>query len=311
MKSLSAVEYENGMYPDDQARGARSIAHQRILKRRARVKFLISADIEGVAGVTGYDQVIPGQSYEWERARQWMTEEVLAAVEGARDCGIDEIIVADSHSTAQNILFDRLPSYVKLIRGEPRPLRMVQGVEEKGVVGCAFIGYHASTHHPSGLLAHTYSGLAFRAVRINGKIASEAYANAAVAGHFGVPLVAISGDDGCIDEIQEWLPDVETVVTKRAYGRQAMQSESAERVRELIRSAVKRGIQHRDEYSPFLLKGPIAVEIEFIRRLPAELLAYLPMIERSDTYSVKYMASDMAEAMKFLVFASHYNAASK
>lgn len=271
------------------------------------MKFYISADIEGVAGVTSYDQTLPGGGIEWERARVWMTDEVVAAADSAHRCGAEEVIVSDSHASGQNILIERLPRYVRLVRSGPRPLNMVQGVEEPNVTACAFIGYHASSHHATGLLAHTFSGLAFRAVRLNGVIASEAYANAAVAGEFGIPLVVISGDAECIDEARQWFPNVAAAVVKHSYSRLSTITVTPAQSQALIREAVEHGLHHAAEFKPFLLDAPIATDIEFVHRLPVELLAYLPCFERLDTYTIRYQARSMVEAMRVLQFAAHYS----
>jgi D-amino peptidase len=271
------------------------------------LKFYISADIEGVAGVVSYEQTLPGSGVEWERARIWMTDEVLAAAEAAHSAGATEVIVSDSHASGQNILIERLPSYVRLVRSGPRPLNMVQGVEEPGISACAFIGYHASSHHPGGILAHTYSGLAFRSIRLNGVIASEAYANAAVAGEIGIPLIALSGDDECIAEALQWFPHIETAVVKRAYSRLSAITVTPAHAQSLIRSAIERGLRRMAEFRPFILVTPIVTEIEFVHRLPAELLAWLPCFERSGAYTIKYLARSMSEAMRILQFASSYS----
>jgi D-amino peptidase len=271
------------------------------------MRLFISADIEGVAGVVGYDQVIPGTSFEWERARKWMTDEVAAAAEAAHESGMEEIIIADSHASGQNLLIEHLPDYTRIVRAEPRPLRMMQGIEEPGIVGCAFLGYHASSHYPAGLLAHTYSGLVFRSIRINGVIASEAYANALLAGAFGIPLLVVSGDADCVGEVRNWHPGVEAAIVKQAYGRQSALSVTPARAQSLIREAITRGLARRDSIKTVRVDGPIVLDIEFNRRLPVELLSYLSIVARTDTYSIRYEAKDMIDAMKFLVFASHYD----
>ncbi len=83
------------------------------------MRIYISADIEGVAGVAGADQTTTRGS-EFSLARKWMTREVIAAAQAVRDAGAEQVVVADGHGTAQNILIDELPDYVRLIRAWPR-----------------------------------------------------------------------------------------------------------------------------------------------------------------------------------------------
>jgi D-amino peptidase len=272
------------------------------------MKFYISADIEGVAGVVNHEQTLPGRGFEWERARVWMTEEVIAAAEAARAIGAEEVIVSDSHASGLNILLERLPPYIRLVRSTPRPLDMMQGIEEEGVGACAFIGYHASSHCATGLLSHTFNGMAFRSVRFNGVVVSEVYANAALAGECGIPLVAISGDTEFIAEARQWFPDVEAAPVKQSYTRVAAITVTPSRAQELIRAAVDRGLRRVKEFRPFVIPSPIAVDIEFVHRLPVELLDYLPCFERLDTYTVRYAARSVAETIRVMQFASQYSA---
>src|SRR5262249_6857307 len=119
------------------------------------IKVYISADMEGVAGVVSGDQLSPS-SFEYERFRGFMTAEVLAAIQGAREAGATQIVVSDSHGNGENILIERLPDDVTLVRSWPRPLMMMQGIDSS-FAAAVFIGYHASTTNTAGVRAHTFS----------------------------------------------------------------------------------------------------------------------------------------------------------
>jgi len=269
------------------------------------MKIFLSADIEGVAGVASRDQLMPG-SFEWERARKWMTGEVRAAAEAAAKAGATDIIVADSHGNAQNILVDELPDYVRVVKSWPRPLLQMQGVEEDHVVACAFIGYHASSRGMGGALAHTYVGAAFYDIRINGVSASEAYANAALAGHYGVPLIFVSGDDGCVEEIRRQCPEVEAVVTKKAHGNLSVTTVTPARSQQLIADGMTSAMTRLASFRPLTLAGAIRLEIDFKSRESAEVLSYLPMIKRTSATTIQYDALNMEEVMRFLSFTIFY-----
>src|SRR5262245_23056622 len=107
------------------------------------LKVYISVDMEGIGGVVTNEQLGP-TGFEYARARQFMTDEALAAIAGARDAGATEILLSDSHGNGQNLLIDQLPPDVKVIRSWPRPLMMMEGVDSS-FVAAVFIGYHAST----------------------------------------------------------------------------------------------------------------------------------------------------------------------
>ena len=116
-------------------------------------KIYISVDMEGVVGVVTGDHLGPS-GFEYGRAREWMTNEVLAAIEGARAAGATEFVISDSHDNGENLLLDRLPDDVTLIRSWPRPLMMMEGIDET-FDAAIFIGYHSSTNNPAGVRAHT------------------------------------------------------------------------------------------------------------------------------------------------------------
>src|ERR1700722_20958725 len=114
-----------------------------------KLKIYISADMEGVAGVVTADQLGP-TGFEYERFRGFMTAEVLAAIQGARDAGATTIVVSDSHGNGENLLIDQFPTDVTIVRSWPRPLQMMEGIDST-FAAVVFIGYHASTTNPSGV----------------------------------------------------------------------------------------------------------------------------------------------------------------
>lgn len=269
------------------------------------MKLFISADIEGVAGTVSREQMGP-KGFEYLQAREWMTGEVEAAIKGARKSGVTEVIIADSHGNGQNLLLDKLPEMVKVVRSWPRPLMMMQGVEEEGVSAAFLIGYHSGVTFPAGNLAHTLSGATVSELRINGKAVSEAAISAATAGHFGVPVVMVSGDDGFADETQALLGDVEAAVTKWSSGWLSTKTRTPEAARVLIREKAKVAIGRLKGFKPFRFEEPIEMEVDLKNRITAEILDYLPIVERIRSNTIRYRAKDIIEVVKFLAFALEY-----
>jgi len=151
---------------------------------QSKLKVYISADMEGIAGVVSGEQLGPS-GFEYERFRGFMTNEVLAAIEGARAAGATEILVSDSHGNGQNLLIERFPKDVQIVRSWPRPLAMMEGIDAS-FDAVLFVGYHASTVNPQGVRAHTMSSANLADVRLNGVSVPEAGLNAAIAGHYKV-----------------------------------------------------------------------------------------------------------------------------
>lgn len=265
------------------------------------MRLYISADIEGIVGVVTRDHTSP-EGFEYDRARDWMTDTVVAACEAAQEAGATEIVISDSHGNGESLKIDRLPESVQLVRSWPRPLTMMQGIEVGEFAGALLIGYHAGGSNPSGVLAHTLSGGSFQEVRVNGQVLNEAGLNAAIAGHYGVPVIYASGDDVATAEIRDILGDIETTTVKWAHGTRSARTLMPAAAHAAVRAGVKRSIARIGEARPFRLKGPLALEVRFRDRLKVEHLSYLRFITQVDTYTIRYEAEDAIDMSKFLMF---------
>jgi len=188
------------------------------LSAQRPLKVYISADMEGITGVASADQLSP-TAFEYGRAREWMTAEVLAAIQGAREAGATEFVVSDSHGNGQSLLIDKFPSDVpiRIVRSFPRPLGMMEGIDSS-FAAVIFVGYHASTSSTTGVRAHTMSSALLTRIALNGVSMSEAGVNAAIAAQFGVPVVMITGDDAIVEETKQRLGAIEGVAVKHAIG---------------------------------------------------------------------------------------------
>ena len=269
------------------------------------LKVYISADMEDVVGVVT-DQQLGPSGFEYTRFREFMTQEVIAAIEGARDAGATEILVSDSHGNGQNLLIEKLPQDITLVRAWPRPLMMMQGIDET-FDAAIFIGYHASTDNPNGIRAHTMSSARLASVKLNGTPMPEAGINAAIAGHFGVPVVMISGDDAIVDEARKLLGDIEGAVVKWSIGFHSGRTIMPEAAYELIRAKAAAALRRLDDFSPYRLQTPITADVRFKNYRPSEVLAYLPIVERTDSHSIRFVGGNMVEVSKFFEFMLYYN----
>lgn len=269
------------------------------------LKIYISADMEGVVGVVTDEQLGPS-GFEYARAREFMTQEVLAAIDGARAAGAGEILVSDSHGNGQNLLIEKLPPDVTVVRSWPRPLMMMQGIDDT-FDAAIFIGYHSSTTNPAGVRAHTMSSARLADIRLNGVSVPEAGINAAIAGHFGVPVIMISGDDAIVQETEALLGDIEGAVVKWAYGFHSARTLTPAASYALIREKVTAAIERIGDFRPHRLETPITLDVRFKNYRPSEVLAYLPIVERTDSHSIRFVGRDMVEVSKFLEFLLTYD----
>ncbi|MDX2238714.1 MAG: M55 family metallopeptidase [Hyphomonadaceae bacterium] len=268
-------------------------------------RLFIAADIEGVAGVASVDQLGP-KEFEWQAARGWMTAEVGAAATVALQAGYDEVIVADGHGNALNLLPDGLPPRTRLIRSWPRPLLQMEGVESAGVDACLMIGFHGSATGAAGVLAHTYHGGLFAELRLNGVAFSEAYLNAALAGEYGVPTVLITGDDAACAQLRDAIPAVETCVLKRAISWKSAESMTPKEGAAAVAAATSRALARRAEIAPFKLDPPFTLDMTFTNRVTAGLLDLLPCFTARDPFTARFEAGSVRDIMQAISFAIFY-----
>jgi D-amino peptidase len=269
------------------------------------LKIYISADMEGVVGAVTGEQLGP-QGFEYGRFREFMTQEVNAAIEAAFAAGATEIVVSDSHGNGQNLLIEKLPKNILLVRAWPRPLMMMQGIDET-FAGAIFLGYHTATTNSQGVRAHTISSARLADVRLKGVSVSEAGINAAIAGHFNVPVIMISGDDAVVKETQALLGDVEGAVVKWASGFHSAKTMMPDAAYQLIREKVKKAIGRINDFKPYKLAAPIQLDVRFKNYRPSEVLSYLSIVERTDAHSIRFTGKDMIEVSKFLEFIVTYD----
>ena len=260
------------------------------------MKILIAADMEGITGVTTWDQVTPGHA-EYARFRKLMTEDINAAIRGAYDAGATEVVVADGHWNGSNILIEELDRRARLNSGSPSPLSMMQGIDES-VNAVLFIGYHARNGSEHAILDHTWSSRTVANVWLNDLLTGEYGLNGALAGHFGVPVIMASGDQTACKQMSELLGDIETAVVKQASGRFAAECLSPQVTQELIYSAVKRAMERLagdNVPEPFVLETPIRVSVEFFSSDMADRAAIIPFTERAGS-CVSFTAPEMTSA---------------
>ncbi len=270
------------------------------------LKVYISADMEGISGVASADQLGPA-SFEYQRAREWMTGDVLAAIQGAREAGATEFVISDSHGNGQSLLIDRLPMDipVRIVRSFPRPLGMMEGIDSS-FAAVIFVGYHTSTSSLTGVRAHTISSANLTRVTLNGVAQSEAGINAAIAAHFGVPVVMITGDDQIVAETKQRLGNVEGVAVKQAIGFHSAETMVPSVSAELIHQRAKVAVQRRGEMKPYNMTTPVTVDVSMKNYRPIELLGYLPNVQRIDSHTVRFVGKSIVEVSKFLEFVTNY-----
>jgi D-amino peptidase len=267
------------------------------------MKVLISADIEGVAGVFHPEQTRAGNG-EYEAARRWMTLEANAAIEGAFAGGATHVWVNDSHGGFRNLLPDLLDPRAQVVLGKPRTLGMMAGLEY-GAALVFMIGYH-SMAQTRGILAHTINSFAFARVAFNGVELGEAGVYGALAEEYGAQVALLSGDDVFAEETAPRFPDARFVVTKSATGHASGVTQSPASAREAIRSAASEVVRQHIAagYAPQATRAAETHSVDCELRVQTSALADLfcqwPTLTRVDAVTLRFSAASAEHAVRML-----------
>jgi D-amino peptidase len=263
------------------------------------MKLLIAADMEGISGVVSFEQTDPSQP-EYQRFRRLMTQDVNAAIQGAWEAGVEEIVVVDGHWNATNIMIEELDHRASLHSGTTAPWAMVQGVEN-GVDGVIFVGYHARVGTPNAILDHTWSSSRVNNLWLNGRLVGETGLNAAICGAFKAPVLLVTGDAAVCAEADEWLPGVETVAVKKASGRHSAECLPVKTSQKKIHQGSFQAIRLYNENNapePLVIPGPVTITVEFIYSDMADRAAVFPGARRLEGRKVEIEAGDVLTAFK-------------
>jgi D-amino peptidase len=259
----------------------------------------VSVDMEGISGVVHADQT-SADSRDYQVARKWMADDVNAVVAGLVAAGAGEIVVNDSHGGMRNLLPDDLRPEVTLISGTPKPLSMMAGIDGS-FAACLFVGYHAEAGSAPAVLDHTISSGTVYSVKVNGVEMPELGLNAAVAGHFGVPVVMLSGDTTVCEQGRTLLgAEPVTVPVKEALGRTAAKLVALPEARRRLEDSAREALARRSRVTPFRLTPPLRFEVAFLSSGQAEPGELIPGVERADARTLRFTARDTLEGVRLL-----------
>jgi D-amino peptidase len=259
------------------------------------MRILVSVDMEGIAGVVDRDDISPGHP-EYERNRVLLTAEASAAVRGAYAYDADaRVLVTEAHANYRNLLPERLDRRADLLRGAPKPWGMMSGLDED-IDAVVFLGYHGKAGTPRSVLAHTISGGVIADVRCNGRSLGELGLNIALAAHFGVAPVLVTGDDSVAEEADDVAPGMRSVVVKHALGARAAALLHPDEACERIEQEMPKALANRESVKPLRLDGQVALEVEVLRPHMTEHALLVPGMERADGRTLRYAAPDFATA---------------
>jgi D-amino peptidase len=235
----------------------------------------IISDMEGVAGIVRPEQTAAGEDL-YEEGRKLYTEEINAAVRGAKKAGAVEIVVMDHHGAGKAFSFNSLlPDLL-----DPACEFVVQSswteyteFLEAGCDACLLVGMHAMAGTPDGVLSHTVHGREWRSLRFNGVLVGETGINAALCGTWACPVTLVTGDEATCREAKTLLGDgLTTVAVKRGIGRTSARNLAPLRARELIEAGAAESLKKLDAVRPYDPGRPAEIAVEFMS--PSEVGKY-------------------------------------
>jgi D-amino peptidase len=264
------------------------------------MKVYISADIEGVTGVTNFDETELHKTDSKPHVEQ-MTAEVVAACEGAIQAGAKEMWVKDAHDTGRNILASKLPREARLIRGwSGHPFMMLQELDAS-FHAAVFIGYHSRAGAGTSPLAHTLTGRIAH-IKVNDRYASEFIIHTYAAAFVRVPVVFVSGDMGVCDEVAGFNPNVVTVAVKEGIGNSTVNIHPALATARIC-DGVKKSLQGNVARCLVSLPEHFSVEVQYKDHSKAYVYSFFPGAKQKDAFTVQFESNSYYEVMRFLLFA--------
>lgn len=262
------------------------------------MKFYLSMDMEGVTALPDYTYV-DSSEHNYERGRRLMTQDANAVIASAFENGAAEFTVNDSHSKMNNLIAEELHEEARLITGGVKALSMVEGLDAT-YDGVFFAGYHARAGQ-KGVMSHTMI-FGVRSMWINDTEVGELGLNAYVAGHFGVPMLMVAGDDCACREAEALIPNIVTAAVKESITRSAVKAQHPKKAQALLRGKTAEAIRNRGRVQPLTPPEAPLLKIEFTNYGEAELAALMPGAEIiPGTTIVQFAAKDILEAYRAML----------
>lgn len=229
------------------------------------MRVFVISDMEGVAGITKWEQVDGGEPLH-EEGRRLYTEEINAAVRGAYSAGATEVVVMDCHGAGKGWTFNSLIPDALDERCEwvvQREWTEYTSFLEDGCDAALFVAMHAKAGTRDGVLSHTVSGTEWRELKFNGTSVGETGINAALCGTWECPVLLVTGDRATCGEGRALLGDgLTTVEVKEGLGRYSARHISPARARERIETGAATALSNLEAVKPYDPGSPCVIEVE-------------------------------------------------
>jgi D-amino peptidase len=265
----------------------------------------IISDMEGVSGIVKWEQVSGGDPM-YEEGRRLYTEEINAAVRGAKAAGATEIVVMDCHGAGKGWSFNSLipdqldPACEFVVQEE---WTEYTAFLEGGCDAALFVGMHAMAGTPDGVMNHTVSGQSWRNLWFNGTLVGETGINAALCGNWSCPVLLVTGDRAVCKEATALLGDgLTTAAVKEGTGSFGARQIPAQRARELIEEGAKQALKKLDAVAPYDPGRPCTIEVEFMNTNAAKEYTRKLGVDTVDPRKISVRGDDWWTAWRSFFF---------
>jgi D-amino peptidase len=263
------------------------------------MKIYISADIEGITGVTNWDETLKSKA-DYPKFAEQMTREVAAACEGANNAGAKEIWVKDAHGSARNLDILGLPENSRIIRGWSRhPFLMMQELDET-FDAAIMIGYHTYAGANGNPLAHTLEDYV-NYIKINDVFASEFLINTYTAALVGVPVIFVSGDEHLCSHVKNFNENITTLAVKKGSGDSVTAIHPGLAAR-LTTEGIRSALENNVDKCRIALPEKFKVEISFIQHVKAYRASFYPGMKQISPNTVLYESNNYFDVLSMLLF---------
>lgn len=253
--------------------------------------------MEGITGVSARNHVDESHP-EYQRFRRLMTEDVNQVILGAMEAGATEFLVTDAHGSMTNVMIEHLHPAAQLISGSNKPMGQMQGLNSD-FAAVFLVGFHAMEGSPDGFLNHTLMSQLVTRIKCNGEEIGEVGLNAHMAGHFGVPVTLVTGDDQVADEARAILgDDLEAAVVKTSIDRVVAHCLPPAQSHPILREAGKRAVEKIPTSKPLEFQSPVTLEVTFKTTPQAQICSWFPSVERLDSKTIAIAAPDYPQAFR-------------